>query len=109
VSTWQGAHGVASTGVVDAATWRTLLIAPAAVVAAPKPAAHPELTRYRNLVLRRGSKGPAVVALQHRLAMPHTPGTFGMRTRTRVLALQRAHGLPATGVVAARTWAALGA
>jgi peptidoglycan hydrolase-like protein with peptidoglycan-binding domain len=49
-----------------------------------------------------------VVALQQRLQLSAS-GTFGAGTRTRVRTFQRRHALPTTGVVAARTWAALGA
>jgi len=112
VSRWQAAHGVPASGVVDAATWRALLVAvatPATTAASPTPTAHPELTRYRHQVLRRGSTGAAVVALQRRLAMPHHPGTFGVNTQTKVKAFQRSHHLAASGVVRAATWTALGA
>jgi hypothetical protein len=108
VSAWQSAHGVARTGVVDADTWRTLLTA-APVKAAAGPVAHPELTKYRHRILRPGSNGPAVTAVKRRLGI-HPPGThFGPRTRTRVLAFQRSHGVPTTGNVGPLTWAALGA
>ncbi|MCW2868528.1 MAG: peptidoglycan-binding protein [Marmoricola sp.] len=109
VRTWQAAHGVTPTGVVAADTWHALLraVAVAKPAVAAKPT-HPELTRYRSRTLAVGSHGPAVVALQKRLWISHG-GTFGPATRTRVRTFQRRHGLPTTGVVAARTWAALGA
>lgn len=106
VSSWQQAHGVAATGVVDAATWRALLTSTAKTAAATP--AHPELTKYRDLVLHRGSHGAAVTALQRRLWM-HPGGTYGKRTRARVLTFQRRHDVPTTGVVGPLTWAALGA
>ncbi len=121
---WQSAHGVTPSGVADAATWRALLGSRAVAASTSTPGgtaggatsgatggtvAHPELSRYRARVLARGSHGPAVLALQRRLRMPHTPGTFGVRTAARVRSFQRDHGVPATGVVGPRTWAALGA
>ena len=108
VSRWQSAHVVAATGVVDSDTWRVLLTATPA--AAPtSDSAHPELTRYRDRILKLGSNGPAVTAVKRRLGI-HPPGThFGPRAQTRVLAFQRSHGVPTTGVVGPLTWAALGA
>ena len=109
VTTWQQAHAVAATGVVDAPTWRAILSATVEPSAqAPQPR-HPELTKYRKTVLRKGSHGAAVTALKRRLGI-NPPGTrFGPRADAKVRAFQRSHRLPVTGVVASRTWAALGA
>jgi hypothetical protein len=71
------------------------------------PRRHP-LTRYARTTLRTGSHGPAVVALQKRLAVA-ADGAFGPRTKGKVVRFQRSHRLPATGVVERRTWKALGA
>jgi peptidoglycan hydrolase-like protein with peptidoglycan-binding domain len=109
LSTWQAAHGVRRTGVVDAATWRALIAPPVIVAGGGGTVAHPELTRYRTVVLKRGSKGAAVYALQRRLAMPHPLGVFGVKTQDRVLAFQKAYRLAVTGVVTKPTWVALGA
>ena len=57
--------------------------------------------------LSLGSRGPAVVALQRALRLLPADGVFGPGTRQAVLAYQRAHGLPVTGVVATLTWTAL--
>jgi peptidoglycan hydrolase-like protein with peptidoglycan-binding domain len=110
VSSWQTAHGVAATGVVDAATWRTLLSAngPGPAPAGATHRRHPELSRYVGLTLRLGAHRPAVAALQRRLHI-HADGRFGPRTRHRVRLFQRRHHLRATGVVGRRTWKALGA
>ena len=74
------------------------------------PVAQPAnpLRAYRDVVLRRGARGPAVVALQRRLRLT-ADGWFGPRTATAVRTFQRRHHLPVTGVVDARTWRALGA
>jgi hypothetical protein len=66
------------------------------------------LTRHVGTTLRKGSHGPAVVALQKRLRLT-ADGAFGPRTKAKVVAFQRARHLPANGVVQARTWRALGA
>jgi peptidoglycan hydrolase-like protein with peptidoglycan-binding domain len=63
-------------------------------------------------VLKLGSTGADVVALQQRLtALGYNPGsangTFGASTRTAVMNFQRAKNLTADGVVGHATWAAL--
>jgi hypothetical protein len=57
-------------------------------------------------VLRRGSTGPYVVRVQSILRIPRT-GVFGRRTALHVAAFQKKKGLPATGIVNAKTWKAL--
>lgn len=136
VTAFQQAHQIPASGRVDADTWRALLAANNAIplAAAPpvvaRPAVFPPvltvkpvmlakpvvtprragpLTRYRSTVLRRGSHGAAVKALQKALRVTPRNGAFGARTRAAVIRFQRTHRLPATGVVARRTWQALGA
>ncbi len=60
-----------------------------------------------GIVLRQGSRGAAVVALQRDLHL-RADGAFGPQTKRAVVAFQRRHHLAADGVVGARTWAALG-
>lgn len=106
VVAFQAAHDIARTGVVDAATWRALLAGTAPTgegVRATSP-----LTKYLGVVLRRGSHGPAVRAVQRRLHIRVT-GHFNLRTKHRVQRFQRHHHLRATGVVRRSTWRALGA
>jgi putative chitinase len=61
--------------------------------------------------LRIGAEGSAVTELQNQLVEAGFPlrpdGHFGEHTKTAVIAFQSHHGLPADGVVGARTWAAL--
>ena len=66
-------------------------------------------TSYQRVVLAVGSRGVTVRVLQKALGMParDLDGIFGPRTRAAVVAFQRAHRLPATGVVGARVWRAL--
>ncbi|MCW2866245.1 MAG: Peptidoglycan-binding domain of peptidoglycan hydrolase-containing protein [Marmoricola sp.] len=133
VNGFQAAHRVPVTGVVDDATWRALLTAtapkatpaptptpPAPTTPVPTtgsgtaPATTPTtkpadpLRAYQGVVLRRGSRGPAVVALQRRLRLT-ADGWFGPRTAAAVRTFQRRHHLRVTGVVDARTWRALSA
>ncbi len=91
-----------ATGVVDAATWRALLRS------TPAPAPASGLARYLGTVLRTGSRGPAVTALQTRLHI-EADGWFGPQTRSAVNRFKRAHHLPADGVVRRAAWRALGA
>lgn len=96
---FQRTHGVPQTGVTDARTWSRLV--PVAVAKPVSP-----LARYRLTVLRVGSGGPAVTALQKRLRVG-ADGQFGPLTRAAVLSYQRTRRLPVTGVVTAVTWDAL--
>jgi peptidoglycan hydrolase-like protein with peptidoglycan-binding domain len=64
-------------------------------------------------VLRRGSRGPAVVRLQTLLTTAGfnpgaTDGIFGSRTFAAVQAFQAANGLAVDGIVGVQTWTALG-
>jgi peptidoglycan hydrolase-like protein with peptidoglycan-binding domain len=67
------------------------------------------LTAYARSSLGYGAAGAAVSALQRVLRVTPVSGWFGPVTRAAVIAFQRAHGLPATGVVDSVTWHALGA
>ncbi len=113
VATWQSTHGVPITGLVDAATWRALLRAntpgatPQPGSAASAPAVNP-LHRYLGTVLRQGSHGPAVRALQSRLRIV-VDGHYGRQTRAAVNRFKKARHLPTDGVVRRACWKALGA
>jgi peptidoglycan hydrolase-like protein with peptidoglycan-binding domain len=105
--------GVAAPTATPAKPVATPVSKPAAKpVAKPvaKPARKPvnPLTKYRAVVLRYGSKGAAVTALQKRLKVSAT-GTFASKTQTAVKTFQRTHHLKVTGVVDRATWLALGA
>jgi hypothetical protein len=79
------------------------------VAAYTPPPAPPAVPR---VVLKRGSKGPAVKLLQARLntAGAHlgVDGDFGPGTLAAVKAFQVGRGLAADGIVGAATWKALG-
>lgn len=63
-------------------------------------------------ILKKGSKGDDVIALQHLLNVEGykvtIDGDFGAKTETAVKMLQKAHGLEDDGIVGAKTWAVLG-
>ena len=54
-----------------------------------------------------GSKGPAVLDLQHLLQVRTANGFFGTTTQRAIANFQRAHRLPASGLLTRATWAAL--
>jgi peptidoglycan hydrolase-like protein with peptidoglycan-binding domain len=66
------------------------------------------LTRWIDRRLHKGSHGAAVRALQAAIGA-RADGTFGKRTRARLVRFQRAHGLAGSGVTGRSTWRALGA
>lgn len=114
VAAFQTRRSLPPTGVMDAATWRALLIASSARTEVqqtpgidPSPTGR-QLTKYKGTVLKYGDRGAAVLALQLRLKVTAS-GWFGPRTRAAVVAFQVKARIPATGVVNAATWGALGA
>lgn len=88
VVTFQRSHGLSADGVVGVNTWNALLP-----------------------VLREGSTGNAVKALQAQLneagAGLVVDGAFGAGTNTAVTNYQRSHGLAVDGVAGDNTWASL--
>lgn len=108
LTTWQTKHGLSGSGVMDENTWRALVKANAPAPAAAPTATSNPLTPYLNTVLRTGSRGAAVTALQRRLRIT-ADGYFGTQTKTAVNRFKRAHHLPVDGVVRRAMWRALGA
>lgn len=64
------------------------------------------LTAYSGQVLRSGSSGGAVKAVQQAVRTT-VDGRYGAGTASAVATWQRAHGLTGSGVVSAATWRAL--
>jgi hypothetical protein len=69
--------------------------------------------RIRRPALRLGSHGPGVLSLKRRLAelgyaLPSVDSGYGFATYEAVLAFQKVHGLPRTGLVDRRFWQVLG-
>jgi putative cell wall-binding protein len=94
VKAFQSSKDLPSTGTVDPATWAAL-----------ERAAYP-LLPYRSTVLKKGSKGTAVTALQKALGIT-ADGIFGSGTESSVKAAQQKAGLTANGVVDTATWVAI--
>ena len=96
VAAFQRARRLPTTGVADGRVWQAL-----------EARDYPHL-RYYGVVLRKGSSGSAVVALQRALRVG-ADGRFGPVTEAAVKALQGRARIARTGVVAAVTWQALDA
>lgn len=94
VASYQSANGLLATGVADRPVWLAL-----------QRRGYPYL-EYRLTVLRYGSEGAAVSALQRALGINPT-GWFGPITEGKVKAFQKASSITQTGVVATLTWTAL--
>ena len=100
LGTWQSKHGVPATKKLDNPTWATM------VYLKLVPARTSPLSPYLNVVLRRGSTGPAVKALQKAIGKLTVDGSFGPATEARVKEYQKAKGLTVNGVVDSKVWAA---
>jgi murein DD-endopeptidase MepM/ murein hydrolase activator NlpD len=77
------------------------VVKPEAVVAAPVAAP------TAKQILKVGSKGTAVKVVQKKIGVA-PDGAFGPKTQAALKAYQTKHGIPATGIVDAATWAKLG-
>ena len=93
---FQQSQRIPATGVVDRTVWDRL-----------ERRDNP-LLAYRNTVLRKGSTGAAVTALQKALKVG-ADGQFGPLTERAVKAAQAKAHLAQTGVVATLTWQAIDA
>lgn len=91
------ARSAVSKAVVAVVAMALLLLASAAIPSAPTAAA-------AAIVARVGSRGLTVVIVQ-RVVRVTANGAFGTTTVAAVKVFQRAHRLPATGVVDSTTWA----
>jgi peptidoglycan hydrolase-like protein with peptidoglycan-binding domain len=124
VAAFRAGHGLAAGSIVDADTWRALLVAADGLVkagrTADRPASPPTSSSPPSSpssssasvtpalpVLRYGARGSAVVALQQAVKVTPASGWFGPTTLATVTRFQQAHRLQATGVVDAATWTAL--
>jgi len=112
VLTYQRRHDLPVTGAVDRATWGSLKPR-AATPNTPRwtPAQAGDWARDEagSPLLRTGSAGRAVTALQAALGLrvAHRTGYLGRRTRSMVLDLKKAHGLGAGAAVTTAVWRAL--
>lgn len=64
------------------------------------------LVRYSGAAVRKGSRGPAVSAVQRATHVPVT-GRYDVRTARAVTKFQRKHRVPRTGIMYTATWRAL--
>ena len=94
VSTFQKSARLKATGVADSAVWRAL------------EARDYPFKGYYGKVLRLGSTGDAVTALQRALRIPVT-GSYDLSVVSAVKQLQGRAKLSRTGSVATLTWQAL--
>ena len=99
---WQTKHGVTATKKLDNATWSKMV----ALKLIPSRVVNP-LEKYVNVVLKRGSTGEAVKALQKAIGGLVVDGSYGPATETRVKTYQQSKGLTVTGVTDSRVWNAL--
>ena len=94
VRAFQEQEGLRVTGIADEKLWIML-----------ERRAYPFL-RYRSTVLKPGSSGQAVRALQSALGL-EADGSYGSATKAAVRELQARHKLTRTGYVGSVTWQAL--
>ena len=102
LATWQTKHGLTATKKLDNATWSKMV----ALKLIPSRAVHP-LSQYVNVVLKRGSTGEAVKALQRAIGRLTVDGSYGPLTEARVKEYQQSKGLTVTGITDAKVWNAL--
>jgi peptidoglycan hydrolase-like protein with peptidoglycan-binding domain len=109
VKSYQQSKQLTVNGVVNPNVWNALMgkTYTKAAVAAPAPAPTSPLSQYASVVLRLGSRGDAVVALQRALGGLTADGVFGAATDKRVRDFQRSKELTVDGVVGRQTWNAL--
>ena len=113
VKEYQKAKGLPVTGVTDAKVWKALMApTPVSAPSTSTPATTSsalatEFTAYKTTTLKVGSNGAAVKVLQRGLGGLVVDGSFGSKTLAAVKAFQTSRKLSVTGVVDAKTWAAL--
>ena len=101
LGTWQSKHGVPATKKLDNPTWATMVYLK---LVPTRPSA---LSPYLNVVLRRGSTGTAVKALQKAIGKLTVDGSYGPATEARVKEYQKSKGLTASGITDTKVWATL--
>ncbi|MCW2840372.1 MAG: hypothetical protein JWR55_1855 [Aeromicrobium sp.] len=113
VRTYQRAHDLPGTGVLDQPTWASLdrasITRRVVIGYTPARAAKQGLASYARSTLAKGRAAKAVVLLQTALRLPLADrnGYLGSVTVAAVQRLQSASGLEPDGVVRAEEWQAL--
>jgi hypothetical protein len=75
-----------------------------ATPAKPKPPAKP---KYPGHLVKPGNRGSNVKLVQQKLGVKPADSVFGPATKAAVVKFQRAHKLPADGIVGPKTWQVL--
>ena len=101
LATWQSRHGLSATQKLDNATWSKMI-----ALGLIPPRTNP-LAQYVNTVLKLGSTGTAVKALQSAIGKLTVDGSYGPLTVARVKEYQQSKGLTVNGVTDAKVWNAL--
>lgn len=109
---YQGAHDLPRTGALDKPTWASLVPSARRLTApdwTPHEAKQWGRANAAQTLLRHGSAGRAVYALQVALKLPDTDrtGLLGRRTAAAVVALKKQNGLAPNAVVNEQVWQAL--
>ncbi|HET9022032.1 MAG TPA: peptidoglycan-binding protein [Ornithinibacter sp.] len=102
LATWQTSHGLTATKKLDNATWSKMV----ALKLVPNRLLT-TLEKYVGVVLKRGSTGEAVKALQRAIGKLTVDGSYGPLTEARVKEYQQSKGLAVTGITDAAVWNAL--
>ena len=114
VKAFQKGHGLPATGVTDLETWQAICEAFETAGIEVAPAEPLTISLARHEVISPGSDSPYVLLLQtmlHTLAGAYDNltdcalcGSYDDATEAAVMCLQRAAGLPETGVCDKRLW-----
>jgi peptidoglycan hydrolase-like protein with peptidoglycan-binding domain len=103
VKEYQKSKGLTVNGVVDSKVWNALM----GKTTSGSSSSTPDLSKYVDTTLRRGSTGKAVTALQKAIGGLTADGIFGPLTEGRVKEYQKSKGLTVNGVVDSKVWNAL--
>jgi peptidoglycan hydrolase-like protein with peptidoglycan-binding domain len=103
LGTWQTRHGLSATKKLDNATWSKMV----ALKLIPSRASANPLEQYVNVVLKRGSTGTAVKALQRAIGKLTVDGSYGPATEARVKEYQASKRLTVNGITDKPVWNAL--
>lgn len=111
---FQRNNGLAADGICGPKTWEKLAAKYNAIITPPASSGTgtPPVNASSYPMVQNGSSGTAVKTLQTMLnavqnAGLSTDGIFGTKTKSAVIAFQRASGLAADGICGPKTWGAL--
>ena len=110
VIAYQKSKKLTANGVVDSRVWNALIgtsSSGSGSAGSGSSTSTSTLAKYVGTVLKRGSRGDAVKAMQKAIGGLTVDGSFGPATQARVIAYQKSKKLTANGVVDSRVWNAL--